>query len=563
MIASQMVQPPAATPPRVRVPARGVRMDAGHSHAAVPRTAYTGASNHHPNIKLWQPQLGSADSEVLRDAAKLRARARDLYRNHPYARQAVRASRLGVIGRKLRYSCRPDHRFLGIDFDESVRWGQEFERVWETYAHGLGFYADAGRRRSFTEQMALLHKARFVDGEALATFEWAPDRRWRTCLQVIDVDRLSNPHGYPETALMKGGIELNGLDEPVAYHIRNGHPNDYALLRVDHLTWSRVARETPWGRPVCAHSFEADRGGQTRGVSLFAPVILDMKMSREYAEATLASAILQSSYAAVLVSQQNYKEALEVISTMPPDQGKTVADLALENLEAAVAYHEQANIRFNGAALPILFPGEDLKLLTPGHKADSLADFNSASTRAFAAGTGTDPIAVSQDYSQVNYSSAKMAAATAWASYAVLREEMIATFAMPHVAAFLEEIVSSGGLPLPRGLSKLDFYDARDALIRGTFITQGAPNLDPVKEAQGTLMEINMGITTLQDAAARNGEDYLDKIDQRARENLELAQRGLPPPGMPALPPAPAEETSGEGSDGGGDETDTSDSKES
>jgi len=553
--------PAAPARSRVRVPARGMRMDAGGT-AVAPRTAYTGASNHHPNIRLWQPTLASADAEVLRDAAKLRARARDLYRNHPYARQAVRASRLGVIGRKLRYSCRPDHRFLGIDFEEAVRWGQEFERVWETYAHGLGFYADAGRRRSFTEQMALLHKARFVDGEALATFEWAPERRWRTCLQVVDVDRLSNPNGYPESAYFKGGIELSALDEPVAYHIRNGHPADHVFVRAEHLSWSRVERETKWGRPICAHAFEADRGGQTRGVSLFAPVILDMKMSREYAEATLASAILQSSYAAVLVSQQNYKEALEVIATMPPDQGKTVSDLALENLEAAVAYHEQANIRFNGAALPILFPGEDLKLLTPGHKADSLADFNSSSTRAFAAGTGTDPIAVSQDYSNVNYSSAKMAAANAWGFYGVLREEMISTFAMPHVAAFLEEIVSSGGLDLPKGISRFDFYDARDALIKGTFLTQGAPNLDPVKEAQATLMEINMGITTLQDAAAERGEDYLDKLDQRARENIELATRGLPPPGMPAMPPAPAEESSGDDA-GGADDPPANDSKES
>src|SRR5690606_30877213 len=88
------------------------------------RRAYSGASNLDNSIRLWQPNLRSADAEVLRDAAKLRARARDLVRNHPYARQCVRISKLGVIGRKLRYSCRPDHRFLGIDFEEAVRWGQ-------------------------------------------------------------------------------------------------------------------------------------------------------------------------------------------------------------------------------------------------------------------------------------------------------------------------------------------------------------------------------------------------------------------------------------------------------
>lgn len=508
---------------RVRVPARSVRMEAAG------RTAYSGASQVNSNIALWRPPLRSADADVLRDADKVRARARDLVRNHPYARQAVRVSALGVIGRKLRYSCRPDHRFLGLDFEEAVRWGQEFERVWESYAHGTGFLVDAGRRMSFSQLMRLAHRARFVDGEAFGTLEWAPARKWKTCLQLIDVDRLSNPQGQPDSVYLKGGVILSDLSEPLGYYVRNGHPGDLVLLGMRHMTWARVPRETPWGRPVALHSYEADRPGQTRGISAFAPVITAMKMGAEFMETSLQQAILQASYAAVLVSQQNYKEALEIISGLPPDQAKSVGDLALENLEAAMAYHEEAQIRFNGSSVPILWPGEDLKLMTPGNSATSLGDFQSQATKSYAAGTGTDPISVSQDYSDVNYSSAKMAVAANWRQYEVAREELIGDIAMPLVGAFLEEVVFSGALDLPRRIRPADFYDAKDALIRGTFITQGSPNLDPVKEAQALQLELQMGTATLQDACAEKGVDYLDVLDQLQRERMERDARGLQP----------------------------------
>lgn len=509
------------------------------------RDAYSGASRTNSNVALWQPRLRSADADTLRDAPKLRARARDLERNHPYARQAVRASSLGVVGRRLRYSCRPDHRFLGIDIEESIRWGQEFERVWETYAHGVGMYAHAGRRMSFSQVMRMAHKRRFVDGEALVAFEWAKARKWKTCVHPIDCDRLSNPLNHPDSIYLRAGVELNDLGEPVAYHVRNGHPSDVTLGAIGHHgLWDRVGRETPWGRRIIAHSYETDRPDQTRGVSMLAPVIADMKMGQEYTETALQAAILQASYAAVLTSQQNYKEALELIAGADPTNAPTLADLALENLEAAVNYHAQAQIRFNGAQVPILWPGEDFKLLTPGAGAASIGDFQSNQTRSYAAGTGTDPISVSQNYSNVNYSSAKMSMATNWRWYEVLREDLITDIAMPHVAAFLEEVIFSGAMELPKGISPFDFYDAQEALIKGTFLTLGAPNLDPLKEAQATKAEMENGTMTLQDACAEKGLDYLEQLDQIHRENLDRASRGLPPlnpmmgvPGLDASTP--------------------------
>lgn len=499
---------------------------------AVGRTAYTGASNVDQNIAFWQPNLRSADAEILRDAAKVRARARDLERNHPYARQAIRVSRLGVVGKYLRYSCRPDHRFLGIDFQEAVQWGQEFERVWDSYAHGLGWHVDAGRRMHFTELMALAHDRDFVDGESLTTVEWDPKRKWRTCFQSVDVDRLANPHGKPETSTLKGGVELDSLSAPIGYWIRDSHPADIGVIGAKTMTWSFVRRETDWGRPVVLHSYDVGRPGQTRGMSEFASVVRDMKMGREYTEAALASAILQASYAAVLTSQQNYREAAEIIAALPPDQqqgSSGLAEVALQNLEAAITYHEEAKIRFNGAQVPILYPGEEFKLVSPNNSAASLDEFQKHATKSYAAGLGTDPISVSQDYSDVNYSSAKMAVASNWRSYEMRRGRLVSGVAMPMVAAFLEEVIFSGAMSLPKGVSPLDFYDAQAALIKGKFITAGAPMLDPVKERQAQQIGLQLGVETLEDIAGEEGKDWLDVLDQLQREKAEREQRGLPP----------------------------------
>ena len=173
--------------------------------------------------------------------------------------------------------------------------------------------------------------------------------------------------------------------------------------------------------------------------------------------------------------------------------------------------------------------------------ANSLADFQSHATKSYAAGTGTDPISVSQDYSDVNYSSAKMAVASNWRTYEARRERLVGGLAMPMVAAFLEEVVFSGAMALPKGVSELDFYDARDALIKGKFITAGAPMLDPVKERQAQKLGVEIGVDTLQDICAEEGKDYLDVLDQLQREAMEREQRGLPPPSPLMLPPAPAD----------------------
>lgn len=534
------------------------KVSASTSGARAPRHSYSAADYGSGNIN-WSPSLKSADGDIMWDAPRVRARARDLERNHPYAHQAVYISRLGVIGRKLRYSCRPDWRFLGIDQEAAIKWAQMFERVWENYAHGKEFYIDAGRRMDFTRLMALVHDRDFVDGECVITSEWDENRPTRTCFQAVDVDRLSNPNGQPESVFLKGGVLLDRLSAAQGYFIRDGHPADIGIVGNRNWTWSFVRRETDWGRPICMHSFDQHRAGQTRGISAYAPVINAMKQSAEYVEATLQSAILANSYAAVLTSTQNYKDALAAIGEMTAgDDAPSVLALAEENLEAAITHHEAIKLRFNGSKIPLLWPGEELKIIQPSNGANKLGEFQSHSTKSFAAGTGTDSVAMSQDYSQVNYSSGKLQAAQVYRGYEMRRDRLIGQNAMPMVASFLEEKVHSGAIPLPKGLHIADFYAMQGALINGVFLTQGAPIMDEMKTRQAQNMGFSSGIDNLRDAAGEEGKDWLELLDEQARENFERTQRGLAPVGAmpppPPMPPDPAKddqdtETEADGAD--------------
>lgn len=511
-------------------------------------TAYAAASQFDRGFSNWNPSLRSADAEILRDHAKARARARDLYRNHPYARHIVRLAALAQIGKVLRYSSRIDYEFLGIDEEEADRWGAMFDRVWHSYAHGQGASVDAGRRRNFSAFMRLATRIRMVDGETLIACEWDPRRRWKTCFKLVDVDRLSNPHGRPDTPYLRAGVALDEHGAPIGYHIRNGHPADHGLLDAGRAnTWSFVPRETAWGRSVMLHSFPSERAEQTRGITEFTTVIRGMRMQQEFSEADLASAILQAMHALVIKSDLDYAKVVEMMGgeVDVDDDGNPVNPMVsaqLDQLAAAAAYHKEARITgFDGGRIAHLVPGEELQLVSPGNKGSSAAEFKKSAVKEFAAGLGGDPISVSQDYSDVNYSSARMSVATNWRVHEVERGDIVYDLGMPMVQCFMEEAVHSGALKLPKGIKPFEFYDALPALCKGVFMTWGPPMLDPTKERQGQQMGWSLGLDTLEELGAEEGEDWREKIRQKGREIRFMREQGVPIPGEPVMPPvAPA-----------------------
>ncbi len=517
----------------IAVPAASNQLSAQISAALGRLTSYRDADISGPEeIAMWRPPLMSADASILRDSSMLRARARDLVRNDPIAKNAVRMNRDAVTGSGLKLAIKIDWQTLGLrDLQEAAAWQEHVTREWEAYAESIEYQADARRQRTFSQLVSICDQADYVDGESLSVLELKPGLSpYQTCLNLIDVDRLSNPNGAPDSRELRGGIRRDWLGEPLSYFIRDGHPSDFDST-FSQMTWSEVPRATPWGRPIVLHSYTHDRPEMTRGVSEFASAIVPMKMLSQYNDTELQSAIVQAAYAAVIKTNLDWSSAMQVLgaTNIRAGSGSGMMDTVAEHLKHAAEYYEKRDITFRGVQIPHLMPNESLDVIKSTHPNSNFGEFESVFIRKLAAGLGVEAHELGKNYREVNYSAARAALLAVWRTYRARRNRIISQIAMPFFGAWLEEACAIGTVKLPRGVT--DFLVAKPYLVRGTFIAWGKPMIDPMKERQAQALGMSMGVETLEDVVAEDGASWRDKIDQRAYERAYMIEKGLDPDG--------------------------------
>jgi lambda family phage portal protein len=504
-------------------------------------------------VAVWRPRNLSADKAALYDAGMLRARARDLVRNNAHAKNAVRMNDDAVSGSGVKLALRIDWRSLGIkDKEIASEWQDYVTRQWEAYAEGVEFQADAQRQSTFSEMFALVNRTRFIDGDALAVLELKQGTGpYQTCINLIDIDRLSNPMGTPDTKFLRGGIERDAMGEPLAYYIRLSHPDDVGF-ELSSMNWQRVRRQTPWGRPIVLHVFNKQRPEMTRGVSEFASVIHAFKMLGTYRDTELQSAITQAGFTAVIKTELDYGEAFRVIGLHGAKVAGATAGPLVDAITGQMAlageYHENSEITFNGNKIPHLMPNESLEFNRPTHPNTNFDGFESAFLKNLAAGLGVEAHELAKNYKEVNYSAARAALLAVWRTYRARRNHLVQHWAMPFFSAWLEEGVAIGTIDLPVGVK--DFLAAKPYLVRGEFIAWGKPMIDPYKERQAQQLGVQMGVETVEDIAAEEGANWRDKAEQIATEKKYFESLDLPYPGTtPLAPPLQVEQVNSSNED--------------
>jgi len=482
-------------------------------------------------LAMWRPRNLSADAAILRDHKLIRARARDLVRNDPIAKNAVRMNRDAVSGSGLKLALRIDWQTLGFkNIAAANEYQDQIVREWEAYAESIEFQSDARRQRTFSQMFQTVDQTDFVDGESLAILEMKPGvGAYLTCANLIDVDRLENPTGVMDSNQVRGGIERDIYGEPIAYYIRDGHPADVGLgASLASLTHKRVERMFPWGRPIVLHTFDHTRPEQTRGVSEFAAAIVPMRMLGQYNDTELQTAITQAAFAAVIKTEVDWSAAMQVLGTQARGENG-VWEIAKAHLSNAAEYYEGRDITFNGSKIPHLLPNESLDVLRSTHPNANFEAFESAFIRKLAAGLGVEAHELGKNYREVNYSAARAALESVWRTYRARRTRLVTQFAMPFFGAWLEEAVDLGTVLLPPGHD--NFLAIRPYLVKGTFIAWGKPKVDHYKERQGEQLGLQMGVETLEDIAANDGRSWREVLEQRAYERSTMINLGLDPDG--------------------------------
>jgi len=224
----------------------------------------------------------------------------------------------------------------------------------------------------------------------------------------------------------------------------------------------------------------------------------------------------------------------------PFDQ-EMVAD-ALGGGEAGSAYQDMRSefhggnrVMLGDVRMPMLAPGEKINTVSAARPASNFRDFEGAILRNVASGAGVSAMQVSNDWSDVNYSSARAALIEAWKTMSRRRQNFAQGFASPLRSSWLEECVTLHDLPMPAGVPKdflaQHFPDLKTPLSRCKWLGPGRGYIDPVAERKGSIMGLDAGLTTLEEEIAENsGADWEETADQRAVEISRYRELGLPLP---------------------------------
>lgn len=498
-----------------------LRVDGHHEVIRPGAVAHAGADRSSQQLASWLPFQGSPDSDLLEELPTLVSRSRDLIRNNGVAQGAMQTITDNVVGVGLRLSAMPDYRALGWPRDQAEAWSNQVEALWRGWADSTD--CDAGDSLNFAGLTTQIFRGSLYNGEGLALPLWLPrPASWATRVQVIEADRLSNPNGQMDSALLRNGIEVDRYGAPVAYWIRTSHPGD-VMLGIGPVAgeWQRIPARTAWGRRRIIHLHDKERAGVSRGKPILSAVLQQFKMLDKYKSAELDAAVVNALIAAFIETESTMEDLIALMGG---------------NADSTRDYLTQRagnRAKFKSGSIVPLYPGEKLASFAPGRPAAGFEPFVSAVLKYIGTGLNLPYELLMKDFSKTNYSSARAALNEAWRYFKSRREWLASGWARPVYELWLEEAINAGLVEAP------DFYRFRAAYCRCRWIGTGRGWVDVQKEAAAAELRMRIGVSTLESECAEQGLDWEEVLEQRAVE-MAFAQRLGVPLNTSATPATPA-----------------------
>lgn len=483
--------------------------------------AYEAASQFDRSLATWHPAIQSADADILPDKDLSDARAIDMTRNDAFALSGVSLHRDNIVGSQFMLNAKPKLKALGLDETWGTEFSEEVEAKFGLWAESFNNWPDAARRNTLTSMVRLAVGVYLKGGEVLATAEWSrdTDRPYRTAIQMIALDRLSNPSDQVyDMERTRGGVRLNSAGAPLGYYIRDASRGGMWDWKKS-VSWSYVRARNSFGRPQVIHIMEQDRPGQTRGVSQLSAALKEMRITKRFRDITLQNAVVNASFAAAIESELPSAQVFEALGG--GDVGSSIVNYAQQFLGAISAYAGNArNMQIDGVKIPHLMPGTKLNMLPMGNPGGVGGEFEQSLLRYLAADLGVSYEQLSKDYSETNYSSARAGMTETW-KFMQSRKRMVADrFATMVFRLWFEEAVNMGEITTMNARSVPNMYDGlnMEAFCECDWIGASRGQIDELKETQAAILRIKNRLSTYEEEIGRMGKDWRPMFQQIARE---------------------------------------------
>lgn len=510
-------------------PSDSVIVQATGKEVAAFGSAYEGTSHTSREFgfeSLWGSPMLSADGELMPDKQEADLRTRDFMRNDAYVRNGVTVGQDSIVGERFLLNAKPSYKVLGLDEVWAEEFQEEVEEKFTLWAEGLDNFADASRMQTLTGMVRMIVGIHYMAGESLASVEWLreSDRPFNTCMQLIDLDRLSNPQGEPDSKYLRGGVAKNIWGAPVGYNIRMAHPGD--SQDPDQWQWKYVNRTKPWGRVQMLHMVDQWRPDQSRGVSMMVTALKETKMGRRYRDIVLQNAVLNATYAASIESDLPQEVAMAQAGGGDP---AAITKFAEDYLGAIAKYTKGSrNASIDGVKIPVFFPGTTMKLQSAGTPGGLGTNFEDSTMRYTAAALGLGHSEFSKNFSQANYSSLRAEMAGTGRRMRVQKRMSADRFAGTMFSLWLEEALNKKMIDsMPRKAP--NFYEGQNkaAYCNAEWIGANMGQIDELKETQAAVLRMNNGLSTMETELGKLGQDWRVVLRQKKREQKMIADLGL------------------------------------
>lgn len=443
---------------------------------------YEGASNSN-RFKLWNPSDNSANEEIKKDAKGLYRRARELRRNNPIAHRAIQVISTNVVGTGIKpVFSSTNKRLKNLADTEWERWAEK-----TTDCDFDGFHNLTGLQSLVMDAVAESGEC-FIVRSRQSTGRGVPLK-----LRVLEADYLEHSQNTDDGLAgavanprneIRQGIEFDPSGRRVAYHFFEKHPGEKS-------TYTQKIR-VPAERVI--HVYRKQRPGQIRGVTFLHPVMVRLKELDQFQDASLKKQQIAACYSAFIYNSTG--DSLENTYS-----NKTEWEL-LEKLDSGT--------------IEELPPGYDIKFADPPG-IDFYSEFIKTELMAIAAGLGVTYEALTQDYSNVNFSSARMGFLEFQRNIKRWQNDIMVSQMLNRVFDWFVD-----ALQFMPGALNVD-----PSRISVSWTVPAREMIDPSKEVPAARDAVKAGFKTVSEVIRSQGYNVDEVFEERAKELEMMKELGI------------------------------------
>lgn len=404
--------------------------------------------------KGWGATGGSANTETMRSLTTLRNRSRELVRNNPYAKKAVKNV---IPNNTVGGGIRPAPDIENETIDKAVT------KAWREWAGKRD--CDFDGRHTFYGLQSLAIKAVAESGECLIR-----KRRRRSGegtipiqLQLVEADFMDVNKDRRST--MGGneiiqGVEFDKQGRRIAYWLYDRHPADALQL---------TSRRVPADQVI--HLYEMDRPGQVRGIPWGVSAMLRLRDFDDYEDAQLIRQKIAACFS-VFVQDSSADGSLGSANGSGDDNSM------IDKVEPGIIEH-----------LP---PGKTVQFASPPPM-EGYSDYATKVLQAIAAGYGVTYESLTGDLSGVNFSSGRMGWLEFYRNIISWQDHMLIPLMCDPVWEWFSEGLSLTGVEI--GDHDMHWTPPRREMI------------DPVKETRAIIFALRNRLMSWSEAVRMYGSD--------------------------------------------------------